>query len=72
MFSDDVPFPTDMPDFPPATRKQLLIPLSFMPVSEEEQVGNHFSLVEILLLAPMAITKLSLADGLLKFEHCIS
>ena len=38
LFSDDFERPDDIPDLSPLTRSQLLMPLSFMPHSEEEQV----------------------------------
>ena len=39
LFSDDVERPDDLPDLLPLTRSQVLMPLSFMPLSEEEQVS---------------------------------
>ena len=38
LFSEDLKRPDDIPDLSPLTRVQLLTPLSFMPLSEEEQV----------------------------------
>lgn len=39
LFTDDVQRPSNLPDLIPLTRTQLLTPLSFMPLSEEEQVS---------------------------------
>ena len=39
LFSDDVTRPSDIPNLSPLSRTQLLTPLSFMPLSEEEQVS---------------------------------
>lgn len=39
LFSDDVQRPNTLPHLTPLTRTQLLTPLSFMPLSEEEQVS---------------------------------
>ena len=39
LFSDDAERPDDIPNVSPLTRNQLLTPLSFMPLSEEEQVS---------------------------------
>ena len=39
LFSDDAERPDDIPNLSPLTRNQLLTPLSFMPLSEEEQVS---------------------------------
>lgn len=39
LFSDDVQRPSTLPHLTPLTRTQLLTPLSFMPLSEEEQVS---------------------------------
>lgn len=39
LFSDDVDRPPTLPHLTPLTRTQLLTPLSFMPLSEEEQVS---------------------------------
>lgn len=41
LFTDDVQRPSNLPDLLPLTRTQLLTPLSFMPLSEEEQVSSN-------------------------------
>ena len=59
LFSDDTTLPSDMPNLAPVTRKQLLIPLSFMPLSEEEQVcvcGTDFE-ADIDLSRPLEKSK---------------
>ena len=38
MFSEDAERPEDVPHLSPLTKPQLATPLSFMPLSEEEQV----------------------------------
>ena len=45
LFSEDTGRPDDVPNLSPLTKLRLAMPLSFMPLTEEEQVGCVCSLV---------------------------